>query len=214
MRAFALLIAFFGLVVPAQAGFVFTIGSVTGFAGNTFVVPVTVSTPDGTQFGAGGAFNLAFDLSPSGTGLVAGITPNATQVTGGALFASPTINHAFDGAFAIDGLVNSNPSTGALLTNNVPSTVFNLRFDVAGSVAPGTYAINFRTNDLTAVTDSTGAQLVLNPAPGVNGYTLNSGSITVTAVPEPTSLALAGSMVVFATGYAGRRRLRRTKSAV
>ena len=214
MRALALLIAFLGLVVPAQAGFVFTIGSVTSVAGSTFVVPVTVSTPDGSQFGAGGGFNLAFDLFPSGTGLFAGITPNAIQVTGGPLFASPSINHAFDGTFLMDGLVNSNTSTGVLLINNVPSTVFNLQFDVASSVAPGTYAINFSSNGLTSVTDSTGAQLVLNPAPGVNGYTLNSGSITVTAVPEPTSLALAGSMVVFATGYAGRRRLRRTKSAV
>jgi len=207
MRALALFLVIFGWTVPVQASFVFTIGSVTGAAGTTFVVPVTVTTPDGMQFGASGGFNLGIDPVPSGTGLTSGIALNATPVSGSTLFASPGLNTAFNGVFNIDGIVNSNASTGALLTNNVPSTVFNLRFDVGAGVAPGTYAINFASNALTSVTDTTGTALTLGAA---NGYSLNSGAIII-AVPEPTSLALTGLVVVVAAAYAGRRRLRKTK---
>ncbi len=210
MRTLAFLTAIFALVVPAQAGFVFTIGSVSGSAGSTFVVPVTVTTPDGMQFGLNGGYNLGIDVLPAGTGLPSGITFNATPVSGGSLFANPSLNTTFNPVFGIDGIVNSNASSGVLLTTNVPSTVFNLRFDVGAGVAPGSYAINFASNVLTSVTDSAGAPLTLGAA---GGYTLNSGAIII-AVPEPSSLALAGLMVVFATGYASRKRFRRTKLAV
>ena len=214
MRFVASLIAIFALAVPAQAGFVFTIGSVTGNAGSTIIVPVTVTTPDNMQFGGGGGFNLGIDVSPGGTGLPSGITFNATPVSGGAQFFSPSLNTAFNGPpvnLNIDGIVNSNASANVPLTNNVPATVFNLRFDVGGLVGPGTYAINFASNALTSVTDSTGASLTLG-APG--GYTLNSGAIIISAVPEPSSLALAGLGVACGAGYAGRSRFRRKKLAV
>ena len=208
MRVLAFLVSIFVFVVPAEAAFVFNIGSVSGVAGTTVIVPVTVQTPDNMQFAPNGGFNLAIDVAPPvGTGLPNGITFNA--VTGGPLFANPSLNFGNIGTFGVDGFVNSNASTGVLLVSNVPTLAFNLSFNLGAGVAPGTYAVNFNSNQLTSVTDSRGTALVLGA-----GYTLNSGSITVTAVPEPTSLALAGSMVVFATGYAGRRRLRRTKSAV
>ena len=218
MRIFAFLTAIIAMVVPAQAGFVFTIGSVSGNAGTTFIVPVTVTTPDNGQFGPNGQFNLGIDIQPSGVGLQSGITFSPINaptfpiagLSGGTLFANPSLNIPAGQLFNIDTLVNSNAASGALLTTNVPSTVFNLRLDVAGSLAPGTYVINFGSNILTSVTDSTGA-LTLNAA-GPGGYTLNNGSITV--VPEPSSLALAGLMVVFATGYASRKRFRRTTLAV
>ncbi len=218
MKTLAFLTAIIAMVVPAQAGFVFTIGSVSGNAGTSFVVPVTVTTTDNGQFGPNGQFNLGIDGQPAGVGLQSGITFSPINaptfpiagLSGGTLFANPSFNFPGGNLFGIDGIVNSNASTGALLTNNVASTVFNLRLDVVGSVAPGTYAINFSSNILTSVTDSTGA-LTLNAA-GPGGYTLTNGSITV--VPEPSSLALAGLTVVFATGYARRKRFRRTKLAV
>ena len=214
MRFFAFLVAIFALDVPAQAGFVFTIGTVTGLAGNTFVVPVTVTTPDNMQFGAIGGFNLAIDVVPAGAVLPSGITFNAAVISGGDLFLSPSLNTALNGPpvnLNIDGIVNSNESANVTLTNNVAATVFNLRFDVAGGVAPGSYAIIFASNALTSVTDSAGTSLTLNAA---NGYTLTNGAIIITAVPEPSSFALAGLVLVGAKGYASRSKFRRKILAV
>ena len=209
MRYFAFLVAIFALVAPAQAGFVFTIGTVTGLAGNTFDVPVTVTSTNGTQFGVNGGFNLGIDAAPAGAGLPSGIAFNASPISGSIYFANPTLNTAFNVVFGIDGIGNSNSSSGLPLPNNIATTVVNLRFNVAGSVAPGSYAINFSSNALTSVTDSNGTPLTLGSA---DGYTLNGGAITV--VPEPSSLALAGLVAVCATGYVRRSKFRRKKLAV
>ena len=212
MRLFAFLLAIFASVVPAQAGFVFTIGTVSGQAGSTFTVPVTVTTSDNMQFGAAGNFNLGIDVSPAGTGLPSGITFNTTPLSGSALFANPVLNTGFNGPFSIDGIVNSGSPQGGVLTNNVASTVFNLRFDVAGSVGQGFYAINFVPSLPTAdVIDSNGNTLSLGAA---NGYSLSGGGINISAVPEPSSFTLLGLVVVCATGYAGRRRFRKNQFAV
>lgn len=160
-----------------KGGFVFTIGSVIGLAGATFVVPVLVSSTNGTQFGSVGGFNLALDLTPKGTGSSPGVTLNAMPISGGPLFANPSVNvtPGMLAYFGIDGIVNSNVPTGLLLKKN-PVVAFNLRFDVGPDVLPGVYSISFASNMLTSVTDSKGNQMAVD-VPG--GYTLNSGALII-----------------------------------
>jgi flagellar capping protein FliD len=198
------------LASQTQAGFIFDIGDVVTTAGSTVVVPVTVTTPDGTQFGSNGGFNLGIDVQPAGNAIVSGLSfdtaPN--QVSGSTYFANPSLNTGQNAIFNIDGIVNSGQANAGApaLVNNTPATVFNLRFNVAPGVAPGTvFALSFASNLLTSATDSTGVPLNLNAAgPGTGAeYALRAGSITISAVPEPSSIALmglvmAGGAVVFA----------------
>ncbi|MEQ1831262.1 MAG: PEP-CTERM sorting domain-containing protein [Pirellula sp.] len=204
----------FALTSQSNAGFIFDIGDVTTDAGMLVIVPVTVTTPDGTQFGGGGGFNLAVDAflgaTALGNGLPAGLTFDAIPVSGSAYFAGPTKNDAFNVGFNVDGIVNGNSAIGAApnLVNNVPSTVFNLRFNVAPGVAAGTvFGLNFASNALTSATNSAGTALTLNAGgAGIGGeYALRSGSITITAIPEPSSIALTGIALLGAVVFARRR---------
>jgi len=196
--------------VSSQAGFIFDIGDVVTTPGSTVIVPVTVTTPDGTQFGSGN-FNLGIDVQSAGNVIDPGLAFDATPISGSALFANPQLNTGVNAIFNLDGIANSGASSGGLLTSNVASTVFNLRFNVAGNVAAGTtYAINFSSNALTSVTNSSGVLLTLDAggSGAGNTYSLRSGSIT--AVPEPSSFALAGVALVGAAMFVRRRRANAT----
>jgi len=157
----------------SKARLIFTIGNVSCETGFSVVVPVKVVTYKNAQFGVGGGFNLAVDILPSGPGLPKGITLNPI-VSGEDHFSNPVLNTAFNNMFKINGIVNSNISSNKPLVNNVPSTVFNLMFNVSTDTVRGVYPINFSSNILTSVTDSNGNALVL-----YSQYKLINGSITV-----------------------------------
>lgn len=206
-----------------NAEFVVQIGSATQITnGLSFVAGSTgnqieiwgssdVASPDFVAYG------LAFDV---------GTTPGAPPTADGAGFSSAFSNFSGDfsgGFFSGSGFTTNfeaSPGgdnydlyasaaedsfvTGLPLAANTPVKLFTLSFNIDANTTLGTYSFTFRPDALLGGADSN--QLVgtgLTPTQmSASGLT----SFTVTAVPEPTSLALVG-----AAGLAGLVRLRRLK---
>jgi hypothetical protein len=212
IRLFLLSIGLLFTSVPSLfANLAFDFGDVTVLQTalpTTVLVPITVVSTGGSQFGTNGNFNFVIDVVPTGNALQSGITFDATPVGGTSVFAAPSLNTGFNALFNIDGIVNSNTATNATL-GATPTTVANLRFNVSAAVPVGTYAINFVTtgpaNIQNSVTDSTLTAYTLNAAN--NGYSVANGSITISAVPEPSSLVLAGVAMGSVVGWRFRKRL-------
>lgn len=211
----AICIALCSFAGQTRASFTIDIGDVVTFANTSgVVVPILVSTPIGavSQFGT---FNLAIDILPAGIALPAGLAVGTPETAGGTIFASPTVNHTFDANFGgFNGILNANAATGVDLVPGVQSTAFNLRFDV-GNVAPGTvFNINFTqvAPNGFSVTDRAGTAMTFNGA-GPNSFFLQNGSIMVAAaVPEPSSMLLAGGVAALA-GFRSWRKRRATANA-
>lgn len=227
MRRFlALVVAVLSCVVcnTSKADLIVSIGNVSIVeGGGTVLVPVTVrSTMPATDSLKGFNFPLSFtrplDLidpidGPGTSGdLPTGLTFNASPIANGAGFGStsgpadPTLG-ALEVFQDYDFIVNdaaddTNPTLTFGTTN--PQTLFSLRMNIgdAASAPAGTvFNIDFvrpgfaNAFNMSDANDQT-----------ITTFTLSNGSITVTAVPEPGSMALIGLASLSCVGFRRRRR--------
>jgi hypothetical protein len=203
----------------ASAAITFTLGqvgdsNVDAVTGTTAQFGVFASSDSGDTLNA---FNLPIDFGSNAFGLPTGFAFNsvvadpglggAVNVTGDA--ALPVIfTQNYDGVFNASGLT--------LALDASQTRLFDVLIDV--TAAPGTVLPIAITDDLNVgppapVSGPLSISMNGNAAigPGDGGYSLNSGSITVTAsaVPEPASWAIIGAALC---GGAFSRRKRKTSA--
>ncbi len=201
MRCLSLLFSITSIFMSfsqTRAGIVLTVDNVTVFAGQTAIVGVYATSTSGDIMTG---FNLPLDFNRDG---------NASLPLGFS-YESPVIAHAifsntgFDRpASIVFANVDSIPTgSGENVTLGLtPIRLFDLRVNVAGTVAVGTVLpidIEIPPTPLQSLFNvagyangnlAAGKPIVFLPSPGVAAF----GSITITAVPEPSVLALIATL--------------------
>lgn len=186
---------------PASAAITFSLGNTSVTAGSTAYVSLNASTDQADGETLGG-FNLEVDIGDDGTGIPAGFS-NFSVDDRSNRFGSESVNEdASDGA---DRIVNA--FNGNVLLEATPQSLLYLTLDVAESITPGIYRISLVNTVLDAAADPDGKELTISSA----SYQ-TFGTITVTAVPEPGSMAVLG-LGMGGLYVGGRWRRRRKKLA-
>ncbi len=219
------------LMGTARSQFIVTVGNGDGLttpiqvvAGQQAVVPVFVHF--GTQLEVDtfdvSTFSSAFDFQPVGWGhdstafnlsslSITPIVPGSSQDT--PLLNPPPIFN-FDTRFTTSFSPNFGMST-------TPTHLFNMNFTVPMTAAEGVYSINLvtvptpsnatyvsvvqeATNNPSGFYGILGAQGGESPQGAIVAF---NGSISISAVPEPTSLALLGVLGVGGVAWRRGRRL-------
>lgn len=216
----------------AQAGFTIRVGNGDGqatpwgapiVAGTTgVVVPVFIRADSALdtlesyfvamEFGGGnpgfgiptGFSNFDADFSTAGFG------DTANQASKFNSSLAPGLNTVFPGLVNFDFRV-TNTSTNPVVSTSTFTKLFDLKFDVGTNAAPGIYDVNFVINTAPIQAGS----LTSFSAPGavaipLSSITAQQGSFQVTAVPEPSSMALLG---VSGLGLYAFRRFRKRQTA-
>ncbi len=141
-------------------------------------------------------FDLRFDVQgPSvaagGQGLPSGITQSTDFITNSLLIPSFTAAGTSEipnspGGSNRDFYINGDNGIVSTYIDPLPTKtkLFTMNFDIASGTSPGVYAIKFvQRNDVYAQ----------SPAfPEISGIAYTNGGINITAVPEPSSLGIAG----------------------
>jgi len=151
-----------------------------------------------------GGFDIPIDFGTAGpTVLPTGV--NYLGVTNTIFSSGSTLASVLDPFEIVDYIVSdattSNPPSFPLLTSGIEAKLFDLSFNVGPTAVVGsTFSIAVSgTHPFFQLNDNTNI-----PAPiPVTGFT--AGSLTITAIPEPTSLLLFGLAAIVAES---RRRLR------
>ncbi|TWU06417.1 PEP-CTERM sorting domain-containing protein [Stieleria varia] len=210
----------FLIAIPAHAAITVSIdassaGSDIVFADTGGTINMGVfATTDGAGVIAFDSFDLFFDIGIDGNGMPdPGITFSATPVTPGAVFSNSAVNpgNLVTTSVALaDADIHISADRGlydfaAEAGVGTPVRLFDLNLDIAPGTAAGTYTIRHRDNSgaLLAVNDGGTNLYATQPAE----FTLGSGSFTVTAVPEPSSIP-----VLFAVGMYLLRRPKRKQT--
>ena len=191
MRILGLLLGFAVICSNANPAIIMTIGSGTFTAG---AGPISIYVFERSTAGneSALAFIADFQLATSGT------FSNPPGTFGGL---------GFLGAGNINGATSSLTIDAADLTNRTA----NLSLDFVNNQLVGGTDQRIATLSIntTGVAAGTYNILGLNFDTGSGGaHQVNNGSFTITAVPEPTSIALLSAVVC---GLVGRRAMRRRK---
>jgi hypothetical protein len=156
-------------------------------------------------------FDLLVDLqglggANPGQGMPAGFTRVAglgfitdAAITSGTGTNLSTNTGPFDSWIAAGGLPASSISISTDVAN--PTKLFTLNYNIAGGTTAGVYGLSFvnTVNDSSYVYDSSTNE--------ISGVGFTGGGIVITAVPEPSSMVLAG--LAIAGGVGLRRRFRK-----
>jgi hypothetical protein len=199
---------------PAAADLVVSVQSVTvpaGTTGDTF--EVSLSNTGASPTAPVGAF--AFSLSVGSTQVTftsADVnTKNNPYLFAGNSAFGPTISTTAPGQ-ALDARdAYGVPGLGAVVGKNATVGLGRVFFNVDPGVAQGSmFTVNLTAASLT---DPNGVPILLSSSDtGVSGTITVSGSVA--AVPEPSTLALAGLLMGGgALGYAAKRRARAKATA-
>lgn len=169
----------------ASAAITFRLENTTVTAGNTAYIALNASSNQNERLGG---FDLAFDVGDDGPGMPPGFS------NPGAYDAPPpaTGKFAIEGTtppsevFDDDGFISAIGGDVQLITD--PQRLLYLTLDVASTIEPGIYHISLVNTPLnSATTLMPTAEASIDPS----SYT-TFATITVTAVPEPSSMAVLG----------------------
>ena len=189
----------------AGPGLTFELGDVFVTAGNTGVVTASVSAAPGLDPQILSTYNIALNIDDLPGFTFNEITPATTDLATFSAAPQPLLN--FD--YGISG------SGGTIALGATPTALFNVLFDIApDAVAGSVLPVSFEQNPGFEIPGGG-----FNPFPGsfsvtIDGVSANiadlgdtvvsNGSVTVTGVPEPSSLLL----IMFAAGSLSFRRYR------
>jgi hypothetical protein len=193
--------AFMGISTSAQAAYVLSLENVTVTAGNQAVVGVFISS-DNNQLLTGYTFPI--EIGGNGRGLASGLSfpaDPAAEVTtfttvgitqlGSDILPGPFVRN-YEGIFFDARPLNAS----AIQLSTTPVRLFNLLVDTSASIPGGTvFPVSITDNSTPG---SQFSLTTLNAVGGVEttvqtiaaGGSAIAGSITINAVPEPSSVAL------------------------
>ena len=186
---------------PASAAITFSLGNTTVVAGSKASISLNASS---TSIGGEslGGFNLGVDIGNDGRGVPEGFS-NFDVADPDHLFGSESVNQS--GIGDADKMVNA--AFGDVSLNAIPRPLLYLTLDTAASMTPGIYQISLEQTGLNAAVHPNGDPASIHPA----SYA-TFGTITVTAVPEPSSMAVLG-VGMGGLWYVRQRRQRRRTAA-
>ena len=237
VKILSALLASIGVFSSADAAVIYSITglaspSVGQTAAGVTVGPVgTVAAPYVAGGGLGGNFNnqfidayqvTGFDKVSQGAAETAAdsISWSFTFNSAGNQLNLTTMNLSYISELPNQNLTLQENSSGAFVdfaTLNSGTTTLSgtgLGANFVRTVNSGS-SVTFRLIGWNGATGSSvGLDSRLTATAGLNAASSFRLDGTITAVPEPSSLALAGLMVVFATGFASRKRFRRAKLTV
>ncbi|QEG20849.1 PEP-CTERM sorting domain-containing protein [Mariniblastus fucicola] len=189
MKNYSILLAVaFSLVLwsnTASAEIIVHVGNVTVDAGTNALVQVTATGDENLT-----SFDTPFDIGNDGFPNIAPTGLTLIDVVSAEPFGTGLFFNAAEN-LQEDLIVNDVSLATGVLLDSSPTLLFTMEFAVGNSVPSGTVF------DLTVIRDD---KFVINgtsnPGPGTSPVVdVNNGSITVSAVPEPSSLALAALVV-------------------
>jgi hypothetical protein len=177
--------------------------------GDTISVPVNLTVGDNRLDSAHGqgiaTVGFVINYDPSlGTVPGSAIALGSLLDPGGNPYGFPPYGgNAIDTAGQVRTFTTSGTGTPGLPAGTSGPLAL-ISFTVPANAAPNTYALTLGASTATVVTDNAFTDYTAG-----SRLTLSDGSLTVTPVPEPTSLLLAGlAATAFATSVRARRRSR------
>jgi hypothetical protein len=180
--------------------------TLTARPGDTITIPLTL-TEAGTELDAAhgnGIASVGFAISYNA---ILGTVPG-TDIALGSLISNPSYGfpaysgNVNDTAGQIRTFSLGNPGTPALPLGT-SGTIAQILFTVPVGTPTNTYSLTLNPTSATFITDRNTFTTYTSGA----GLTLVNGTLTVTPVPEPSSLFLMGA-VITVVGVARRRRNR------
>jgi len=163
---------------------------------------LTIAGPGFAQFVESGVGNTNFITSAIGTSLTMSYTglPSIDLHSSGAFSGSPLVLDLFDsvlGSFSLDVTYGSGVNTATQ------------SFTISSAGLVGVSGTGFGDGALASAVDSILFEfttLTIDGGAGVSQFLVNDGSASISAVPEPTSLALLGASMFGGLGIVARRR--------